>query len=57
MFPVDAPDVKDTDLTSASEQLLSSLESRPSGTDWFELSQTSKVRDDFKQQYPENSPF
>ncbi|XP_053283094.1 protein FAM169B isoform X2 [Pleuronectes platessa] len=43
MFPVDSPDVKDTDLTSASEQYLSSLQSRPSDNDWFELSQTSKV--------------
>nr|XP_019964349.1 PREDICTED: protein FAM169B-like isoform X2 [Paralichthys olivaceus] len=43
MFPVDFPDVTDTDLTSASERFLSSLESRPPDNEWFGLSQTSKV--------------
>ncbi|XP_022620329.1 protein FAM169B-like [Seriola dumerili] len=45
MYPVDLPDVGDTDLTLASEKYLSSLESRPSdNNEWLELSQTLKVR-------------
>ncbi|XP_039664845.1 protein FAM169B isoform X2 [Perca fluviatilis] len=43
MYPVDLPDVDDTGLTSASEQYLSSLESRTWNNEWFQLSQTSKV--------------
>ncbi|XP_040893575.1 protein FAM169B isoform X2 [Toxotes jaculatrix] len=43
MYPVDLPDGDDTDLTLASEQYLSSLESRASDNEWFELSQTLKV--------------
>ncbi|XP_070764045.1 protein FAM169B [Enoplosus armatus] len=43
MYPVDLPAVDDTDLTSASEQYLSSLESRPLNNEWFQSSQTSKV--------------
>ncbi|XP_031733844.1 protein FAM169B isoform X3 [Anarrhichthys ocellatus] len=43
MYPVDLPAVVDTDLTSASEEYLSSLESRPDDNEWFQLSQTSKV--------------
>ncbi|XP_059191493.1 protein FAM169B [Centropristis striata] len=42
MYPVDLPAVSDTDLTSASEQYLSLLESSPHN-EWFQLSQTSKV--------------
>uniref|UniRef100_A0A665W139 Family with sequence similarity 169 member B n=1 Tax=Echeneis naucrates TaxID=173247 RepID=A0A665W139_ECHNA len=45
MYPVDLPHVDDTDLTLASEQYFSSLESRPSGcNEWLELSETFKVR-------------
>ncbi|XP_029378116.1 arpin isoform X1 [Echeneis naucrates] len=44
MYPVDLPHVDDTDLTLASEQYFSSLESRPSGcNEWLELSETFKV--------------
>ncbi|XP_078114097.1 protein FAM169B isoform X4 [Sander vitreus] len=43
MYPVDLPDVDDAGLTSASEQYLSYLESRPWNNEWFQLSQTSKV--------------
>ncbi|XP_045892273.1 protein FAM169B isoform X2 [Micropterus dolomieu] len=43
MYPVDLPAVDDTDLTSASEQYLSSLESRPLNNEWFQSSQLSKV--------------
>ncbi|XP_029290142.1 protein FAM169B [Cottoperca gobio] len=43
MYPVDLPAVDDTDLTSASEHYLSSLESRPPTNEWFPLSHTSKV--------------
>ncbi|XP_039989450.1 protein FAM169B isoform X2 [Xiphias gladius] len=43
MYPVDFPDVDHTDLRSTSEQYLSSLESRPSDNEWFELSQSLKV--------------
>ncbi|XP_074487729.1 protein FAM169B [Sebastes fasciatus] len=43
MYPVDLPAVDDTDLTSASELYLSSLESRPHNNEWFRLSQTSEV--------------
>ncbi|XP_037110840.1 protein FAM169B isoform X2 [Syngnathus acus] len=44
MFPVDLPPVDETDLTSASEQYLLSLESRPEGHEWFQSSSTSKVQ-------------
>ncbi|XP_018559631.1 protein FAM169B [Lates calcarifer] len=43
MYPVDFPDVDETDLTLASEQYVSSLGSRLGGNEWFTLSQTSKV--------------
>ncbi|KAM7396290.1 hypothetical protein PAMP_019342 [Pampus punctatissimus] len=43
MYPVDLPAVDDTDLRSASEQYLSSLESKPLNNEWFQSSQTSKV--------------
>ncbi|XP_054475803.1 protein FAM169B isoform X2 [Anoplopoma fimbria] len=43
MYPVDLPAVEDTDLTSASEEYLSFLESRPHDNEWFQSSQTSKV--------------
>ncbi|XP_068579972.1 protein FAM169B isoform X2 [Cebidichthys violaceus] len=43
MYPVDLPAVVDTDLTSSSEEYLSSLESRSDDNEWFHLSQTSKV--------------
>ncbi|KAK9517202.1 hypothetical protein VZT92_025088 [Zoarces viviparus] len=43
MYPVDLPAMVDTDLTSASEEYLSSLESRPDDSEWFQLSQTLKV--------------
>ncbi|XP_049430452.1 protein FAM169B [Epinephelus fuscoguttatus] len=43
MFPVDLPAVSGTDLRSASELYLSSLESRPHNDEWFQLSHTSKV--------------
>lgn len=45
MYPVDLPDVDGSDLTSASEEYLTSLESRSSDNDeWLEVSQTSKAR-------------
>lgn len=43
MYPVDLPAVDHTDLTSASEQYMSSLESSPCDNEWFQSSQTSKV--------------
>ncbi|XP_026222171.1 protein FAM169B isoform X2 [Anabas testudineus] len=43
MYPVDLPAAEDTDLTSAAEQYISSLESRPHNNKWFELPQASKV--------------
>ncbi|KAL6107365.1 uncharacterized protein ACO6RY_11022 [Pungitius sinensis] len=43
MYPVDLPAMRDTDLTSASEEYLSSLESRPHQNQWFPLSQTTEV--------------
>ncbi|XP_030280519.1 protein FAM169B isoform X2 [Sparus aurata] len=43
MYPVDLPAVDDSDLTSASEQYLSSLESRAHGNEVFQASQTSEV--------------
>ncbi|XP_076589519.1 protein FAM169B [Chaetodon auriga] len=43
MYPVDLPAVDDTDLTSASEHYLSSLESRSPVSEVFESSHTSKV--------------
>lgn len=43
MYPVDLPAVDDSDLTSASEQYLSSLESRARGNEVFQASQTSEV--------------
>ncbi|KAM9816453.1 protein FAM169B isoform X1 [Syngnathus typhle] len=44
MFPVDLPPVDETDLTSASEKYLLSLESRPEGHEWFQSSSTSKLQ-------------
>uniref|UniRef100_A0A3Q3CBG8 Protein FAM169B-like n=1 Tax=Haplochromis burtoni TaxID=8153 RepID=A0A3Q3CBG8_HAPBU len=43
MYPVDLPSVDHNDLTSASEQYMSSLESSPCDNEWFQSSQTSKV--------------
>lgn len=43
MYPVDLPAVDDTDLTSAAEQYISSLESRPHNNEWFISPHTSKV--------------
>lgn len=43
MYPVDLSAVDDTDLTSAAEQYISSLESRPHNNEWFESPHTSKV--------------
>lgn len=43
MYPVDLPAVDHNDLTSASEQYMSSLESSPCENEWFKSSQTSKV--------------
>ncbi|XP_073327341.1 protein FAM169B [Pagrus major] len=43
MYPVDLPAVDDSDLTSASEQYLSSLESRARGNEVFQASQTSEI--------------
>ncbi|KAK5867986.1 hypothetical protein PBY51_012435 [Eleginops maclovinus] len=43
MYPVDLPAVEDTDLMSASEHYLSSLESGPQNEEWFQLSHTAKV--------------
>ncbi|XP_027128201.1 protein FAM169B isoform X1 [Larimichthys crocea] len=43
MFPVDLPAVDDTDLTSASERYLSSLESSPHNKEVFQPAQMSKV--------------
>ncbi|XP_061533407.1 protein FAM169B isoform X2 [Phycodurus eques] len=43
MFPVDFPLVEETDLRSASEQYLLSLESRPKDNEWFQSPKTSKL--------------
>ncbi|XP_067356693.1 protein FAM169B [Channa argus] len=43
MYPVDLPAVDDSYLTSAAEQYISSLVSRPPNNEWFEISQSSKV--------------
>ncbi|XP_061628582.1 protein FAM169B isoform X2 [Phyllopteryx taeniolatus] len=43
MFPVDLPLVEETDLRSASEQYLLSLESRPKDNEWFQSPKTSKL--------------
>ncbi|XP_017284358.1 protein FAM169B isoform X1 [Kryptolebias marmoratus] len=43
MYPVDLPPVEDTELMSASELYLSSLNATPCNNKWFESSQTSKV--------------
>ncbi|XP_041795129.1 protein FAM169B isoform X3 [Chelmon rostratus] len=43
MYPIDLPAVDDTDLTSASEHYLSSLESRSRNNQEFQSSQMSKV--------------
>ncbi|KAM7003467.1 protein FAM169B [Tautogolabrus adspersus] len=43
MYPVDLPAVEDTDLTSASEQFISSLESGMRNNEWFQSSEKTKV--------------
>ncbi|KAM9854342.1 protein FAM169B [Aulostomus maculatus] len=43
MYPSDLPALDGGDLTSASEEYLSSLESRPHDDEWFQSSQASKV--------------
>ncbi|XP_077938400.1 protein FAM169B-like isoform X17 [Gasterosteus aculeatus] len=43
MYPVDLPAARDADLTSASEEYLSSLQSRPRQNQWFPLSHSTKV--------------
>nr|XP_040019418.1 protein FAM169B isoform X2 [Gasterosteus aculeatus aculeatus] len=43
MYPVDLPAARDADLTSASEEYLSSLQSRPHQNQWFPLSHSTKV--------------
>ncbi|KAM4572399.1 protein FAM169B isoform 1-T4 [Odontesthes bonariensis] len=43
MYPVDLPAVGDTELKSASEHYLSSLDARSSHNEWFQSSKTSKV--------------
>lgn len=43
MYPVDLPAERDADLTSASEEYLSSLQSRPRQNQWFPLSHSTKV--------------
>ncbi|XP_037538586.1 protein FAM169B [Nematolebias whitei] len=43
MFPVDFPPVEDTELVSAAELYLSSLNATPCTNLWFESSQTSKI--------------
>ncbi|XP_041652330.1 protein FAM169B [Cheilinus undulatus] len=43
MHPVDLPAVEDTDLTSASEQYLSPLESGLCNNEWFQLSENTEV--------------
>ncbi|XP_065813120.1 protein FAM169B isoform X3 [Labrus bergylta] len=43
MYPVDLPAVDDPDLTSASEQFISSLESGMRNNEWFQSSDKTKV--------------
>ncbi|XP_068460268.1 protein FAM169B [Clinocottus analis] len=43
MYPVDLPALEDAELTSSSEEYLSSLEAGPRDDEWVQLSLTSKV--------------